>query len=125
MIFYFTIVLDIFAMAFYFKMLVGFSALSFLFFGYACLTSPFMVSEFKRYGLDNFRVLNGYLQIAGGLAMIIGYWNATLLLIGSLGLGVLMFFGLLVRIRLRDGVLKSLPAFFYMGLNFFIFWRVF
>ena len=111
-------------MGLHLKILVAFSALSFLFFGYACLTSPFMVLEFKRYGLDRFRVLNGYLQLIGALTLIAGYWYETLLLLGSGGLGLLMFLGLLVRIRLKDGIVKSSPAFLYMVLNIYIFWHV-
>ncbi|NAY91512.1 hypothetical protein GTQ34_06250 [Muricauda sp. JGD-17] len=106
----------------YLKTAIIFSALSFLFFGYACLTSPFMVLEFKRYGLARFRELNGYLQMAGGLSLLLGLYYQPLLIIGSSGLSVLMFFGLLVRFRLKDGFLKSLPAFFYMLLNVFILW---
>ncbi len=104
---------------------IVFSALSFLFFGYACLTSPLMVLEFKRYGLSRYRTLNGYLQLAGALALLFGFFYAPLWLLGSGGLGLLMFLGLLVRIRLRDSLLKSSPAFFYMLLNIFIFWRMY
>lgn len=111
-------------MALVLKILIAFSALSFLFFGYACLTSPFMVSEFERYGLGRYRVLNGYLQLIGALTMIAGFWYKPLLLLGSGGLGLLMFLGLLVRIRIKDGILKSSPAFFYMVLNIGIFWYV-
>lgn len=101
--------------------LMGFSALSFIFFGYACLTSPFMVQEFERYKLGKYRELNGYLQLLGALALLAGYFYTPLALMGSLGLGVLMLLGFSVRLRLRDSLLKSLPAFFYMLLNVTLF----
>jgi hypothetical protein len=34
---------------------------------------------------------------------------------------LLMFSGLIVRIRLKDSIWISLPAFFYMALNTYIF----
>ncbi len=106
------------------NILIGFSALSFLFFGYACLTAPYMVTEFKRYGLSRYRKLNGYLQLAGGVALIWGFFFKPLALLGSAGLGLLMFLGLIFRIRIKDSVLQSSPAFFYMLLNGFIFWML-
>ncbi|MGB5238106.1 MAG: DoxX family protein [Flavobacteriaceae bacterium] len=107
------------------NILIIFSALSFLFFGYACLTSPFMVIEFKRYGLSRYRKINGYLQLAGGVALIGGFFFKPLALFGSAGLGILMLLGLLLRIRIKDSVLQSSPAFFYMLLNSFIFWMLY
>ena len=80
-----------------------------------------MVLEFERYGLSKFRTLNGILQLAGGLALLLGLMHKPLLIMGSGGLALLMFLGLLVRIRLKDGILKSSPALFYMLLNLFIF----
>jgi len=109
----------------YLYIAIGFSALSFLFFGYACLTAPLMVMEFERYGLSQYRVLNGYLQLVGALALLLGFFYSPLWLLGSAGLGLLMFLGLLVRIRLKDGFVKSFPAFFYMLLNVFIFWTAY
>ncbi len=106
------------------NLLVAFSALSFLFFGYACLTGPDMVTEFERYRLSRYRILNAYLQLAGGFALIGGLFFKPLGLIGSAGLAILMFLGLMVRIRIKDSVLQSIPAFFYMCLNSFIFWML-
>jgi len=111
-------------MGLYLKILIAFSAVSFLFFGYACLTSPFMVAEFKRYGLGRFRVSTGYLQLIGALTLLAGYWHEIPLLLGSGGLALLMFLGLLVRIRIKDGIVKSSPAFFYMVLNSYIFYTI-
>ena len=84
-----------------------------------------MVLEFERYGLSKFRVLNGYLQILGALALLAGFFFLPFALAGSLGLSILMTMGLIVRIRLRDGFLKLFPAFFYMVLNMAIFLLVF
>ncbi len=103
------------------EILMGFSAVSFLIFGISCLLTQYMKDEFERYQLKKFRVLTGLLQVCGSFALIIGYqwkWAAYL---GSGGLTFLMFLGLLVRIRIRDGFVKSSPALIYMIINFIIF----
>lgn len=107
------------------NLLIAFSAISFLFFGYACLTAPYMVTEFERYGLSRYRILNGYLQLAGGVALLAGLLFKPLALMGSAGLAILMLLGVLVRIRIKDSALQSAPAFIYMLLNIFIFWLLF
>ncbi|MDT0606327.1 DoxX family protein [Croceitalea rosinachiae] len=94
-----------------------FSAISFIFFGYSCLTSPFMLAEFKRYGLNKYRHLTGSLQILGSLALLAGLFYLPLIVIGSAGLSVLMFMGLAIRIHLRDSFIKSTPSLFYAVLN--------
>lgn len=111
--------------AVFLNILIAFSAISFLFFGYACLTAPFMVTEFERYGLSRYRILNGYLQLAGGVALLAGFFFKPLALAGSAGLAILMFLGLLVRIKIKDSVLQSAPAFIYMLLNILIFWLLY
>ncbi|MDT0538849.1 DoxX family protein [Croceitalea sp. P059] len=96
--------------------LVG-SGLSFLVFGFSCLFSPYMVAEFKRYGLITYRRLNGYLQVIGGLGLFLSFYKPLIGIIASLGLAVLMLLGFLVRLKIKDGFIKSFPAFFYMIIN--------
>lgn len=102
-------------------LLIIFSALSFLGFGVSCLATQYMVEEFKRYGLSRYRKLNGFLQISGALALLAGFYDKPLAITASAGLGFLMLLGFLVRIKIRDGIMKSLPALFYMVLNLIIF----
>ncbi len=104
------------------RALMIFSAVSFLFFGLSCLFSKYMVDEFKRYGLANFRLLNGILQVVAACALFLGVWYKPLALVASLGLSLLMFAGFLVRLKIRDGFVKSSPAFLYMVLNAYIFY---
>jgi hypothetical protein len=42
-------------------------------------------------------------------------------MISSGGLALLMFFGVIARLRVKDSLWVSLPALLYMGLNAFIF----
>jgi hypothetical protein len=98
-----------------------FSGVSFLFYGIACLTTSHMKSEFIRYGYDRQRALTGYLQILGGLGLLIGYWASPLLAFSAaLGLGLMMVFGFGVRLKIRDGFWASSPAFCYAALNLYL-----
>lgn len=61
------------------------------------------------------------LELLGATGLIVGLKYNPILMISSLGLGMLMFFGLLFRIKTKDNIWISLPAAFYMVLNLFIF----
>ena len=98
-------------------LLIWFSAVSFLFYGIGCFTNPFMVEEFLRYGIPQFRKLTGVLQFLGALGIIIGFWMDYIQILSTLGLSLLMLFGVIMRIVIRDGLIKTLPALFYCLLN--------
>jgi len=93
------------------------------FFGYAVsyFTSPHMKKEFERFGLEKIGLFTIVLELMGAAGLIVGLIYNPILLISSLGLALLMLVGLMVRIRLKDNMWISLPAFFYMGLNTYIF----
>jgi hypothetical protein len=95
------------------------------FFGYAVsyFTSPHMKKEFKRFGLEKLGFLTIVLELFGATGLIVGIIFNPILVISSLGLALLMLTGLIVRIRLKDNIWISLPAFFYMGLNTYIFFE--
>jgi hypothetical protein len=95
------------------------------FFGYAVsyFTSPHMKKEFKRFGLEKLGFLTIVLELFGATGLIVGLIFNPILVISSLGLALLMLTGLIVRIRLKDNIWISLPAFFYMGLNTYIFFE--
>jgi hypothetical protein len=94
------------------------------FFGYALsyFISPHMKNEFKRFGLEKLGLLTIVLEIIGATGLIVGLIFNPILIISSLGLALLMFFGVIVRIKLKDSFWISLPALFFMVLNFYIFW---
>ncbi|MEJ6680707.1 MAG: DoxX family protein [Flavobacteriales bacterium] len=97
------------------------SGLSFVYFGIGCFISDFIMSEFNRYGLAKFRTLTGLLQLLGAVGVIVGvYFNPRLLLFASLGLGVLMICGFIVRIKISDSFIKCLPSISFAVLNLFI-----
>jgi hypothetical protein len=101
--------------------LIWFSALSFLFYGFSYYFSSAMKDEFERYGLEKFAFLTSTLQILGGLGLIVGLQFYPILILSSGGLALLMLFGFFVRLKIRDGFWRSLPAFLYLVLNSYLF----
>jgi len=105
------------------QLLILFSGLSFLVYGIAYFTSPNMRSEFKRFGLAKFGTLTAVLELCGGVGLLAGLMMNILLLISSGGLALLMFLGVIVRLRIKDSFWVLLPALFYMLLNAIIFYK--
>lgn len=101
--------------------LIFISAISFVFYGLNCLFNKKMFQEFKRFGLINFRKATGVLQLLGAIGLMAGYFSSILTLVASAGLALLMLLGFLVRLKIKDSVLVSLPAFAFMLLNLYIF----
>ncbi len=102
--------------------LVLFSSLSFLAYGIAYFTSTKMKSEFIRFGLRKLGILTAILEILGALGLLVGLIFNDILLISSGGLALLMFLGVAVRLRIKDGFFALLPALFFLGLNSYIFY---
>jgi uncharacterized membrane protein YphA (DoxX/SURF4 family) len=103
-----------------FEYLKLFSSFSFLSYGILSFTSNKMKSEFNRWGISKFRVIVGISQIAGGLGLIFGFLYPLLSLVAAMGLSLLMFLGFVLRLKVRDGALKSSPALVYFILNIII-----
>ena len=102
------------------KILIFVSAFAFLYYGLTFFTNSKMTEEFERYKLAKFRYLIGILQLLGGFGLLVGLmWN-TALIISSGGLSLLMMIGFGVRIKMKDGVLDSLPSFIFMLINGYI-----
>ena len=104
--------------------LLIFSAVSFLLFGIGCLRSPYLIAEFERYGVPQFRTLTGLLQLLGGMGILLGYYWSPLQLFSCFGLALLMLFGVGIRIKIKDSFIQSFPAAFYCLLNSYLFWSL-
>lgn len=98
-----------------------FSAISFIIYGILSFRSNIMKSEFKRWGISKFRFIVGCAQLTGGFGLLIGYYFQIMTLISSFGLALLMLLGFILRLIVKDGVIKSIPAFFYLLVNLYIF----
>lgn len=105
------------------NVLIFFSATSFLIYGIAYFVSSNMKNEFKRFGLEKFGALTATLELLGAIGLFIGIQNNTILVLASGGLTLLMLLGTGVRIKMKDSLLVSLPAFFYFLLNAFILYK--
>lgn len=100
-----------------FTALAVLSGVSFVGYGVSCLVAETMAREFERFGLARFRALVGLLEVAGGAGLLVGLWYLPLLFAAALGLAVLMLLGVMVRVRLRDGVLLTMPALVLFAIN--------
>lgn len=80
-----------------------------------------MKLEFERYKLSKYRALVGILQIFGGFGLLIGFYlSPRLIALASLGLILLMMGGIIVRLRIKDSLLQTLPAITYALLSFYL-----
>ena len=99
------------------------SSLSFYAYVVSYFISPHMKNEFKRFNLEKLGLLTIILELLGATGLLIGLKFNLILTISSLGIGLLMLCGLIVRIKLRDNIWISLPAGFFMILNLYIFFK--
>lgn len=98
------------------------SSFSFFAYSFSYFKTPHMKNEFKRFGLEKIGLTIVLLEITGALGLLVGLKFDFFLMISSLGLALLMLAGLIVRVKLKDSIWISLPAFFLMMLNTYIFW---
>lgn len=99
------------------EILIIITSIAFLAYGCMCLLTNHMDEEFKRYGLEKFRTLTGYLELLGGAGLLVGLLVKPILLIASTGLSVLMLLGVITRIRVSDPWYEILPASILMLIN--------
>lgn len=96
------------------------SSLSFLIYGAQCLVSPRMETEFRRYGFEELVKPIGLLEFLAGIGLLVGFAWPPASSVSSAGLFLLMVGAVAVRIRIKDGILRSLPASILMLLNLYI-----
>ena len=94
-----------------------FSALSFLAYGTGCFISRHLLRESVRFELSPLRKFIGLLQIGGALGLLAGFWFPLLGQAAAGGLALMMLPAILVRIKIRDGFLRTTPAILYFLLN--------
>ena len=100
---------------------IWFSGVAFVYFGFNCFFSKFIISEFERYNLPNYRKLTGSLQLMGAAGLFLGlYFSPLIILLASTGLFFLMIAGFIVRLKIKDDFIKSAPSFMFAALNLFI-----
>ena len=97
-----------------------FSSISFLIYGYLSFKSERMINEFKRWGFSKYRKYISILQILGATGLVVGIKYDLILVISSLGLSIMMFFAILVRVKIQDNISRVLPGMTYLLLNIII-----
>jgi len=97
-----------------------FSIGAFLIYGFLCLGGRSMVAEFERFGLARFRILTASLEVLGAVGLLASYAIPLLAPIAAGGLALLMFLGVLTRLRVRDSLVVTLPALSLLLINAYI-----
>jgi hypothetical protein len=97
--------------------------ISFLVYGGRCLFAEAMVLEFHRWGVSGLRHITGGLEVLGALGLVVGQWVPWVGLLSAAGLSLLMICGLMVRLRIRDSFLQTLPAVVYLIVSGIVAWR--
>jgi len=77
-----------------------------------------MIDEFKRFGMtDSQRKLTGLLQIAGSAGLLAGLFYPGIGLLSAAGLSAMMLVAFIVRIKIKDSLMQSLPSIIFMLIN--------
>ncbi len=103
--------------------LILISSLSFMYYGIAYFKSPQIKSEFKRFGIEKLGAFIAILELLGAVGLLVGLKFHAILLISAGGLAILVFLGVVIRLKVKDTLWVTLPALFFMLLNAYIFFR--
>ena len=101
--------------------LIIFSSISFMIYGLLSFISKEMQDEIDRWGFSNFKYFLGLCQLFGGFGLLIGLKWPYLALIMSFLLLLMMLSALIVRFKIKDPIIRYLPASFFLIVNAYIF----
>lgn len=83
--------------------------------------AKYWVDMFKHLELPGwFRVVTGFVQLAGAIVLIIGFWFAEAVPWACILLGITMLLACLAHIRVKDSIGKTAPAFVFALINFIL-----
>ena len=102
--------------------LILFSSISFIIYSLLSIFSKRMIQEFSRWGFGNLRILVASFQMLGGIGLLLGLYNIWLLCLVSFLLIFMMIYAVIIRIRVKDSFLMTLPAIIYALVNSVIFY---
>ena len=102
--------------------LILFSSISFVIYSLNSIFSKRMILEFSRWGVGDLRILVASFQMFGGLGLLLGLYNVWLLCLASFLLVLMMISAVIIRIRVKDSFLMTLPAIIYALVNSVIFY---
>tara|TARA_B100001057_G_C22812910_1_gene936189 strand:- start:1505 stop:1786 length:282 start_codon:yes stop_codon:yes gene_type:complete len=76
-----------------------------------------MKDEFTRWGFHNYRILISCAQLSCSFFLLLSFFYPFLVIYCSSIFFIMMMGAILVRIRVKDSFLDTLPALFYFLLN--------
>lgn len=79
-----------------------------------------MKEEFQRYQLSSQRNWIGALQIAGAIGLLAGLKWPGMGQAAATGLALMMLIAVGVRFKIKNNLLQTMPAMFYLGLNTYL-----
>jgi len=104
-------------------LVVIFTAVSFIIYGYSSFISRRMKSEYARWGYNNQRKIVGSLQLLGGIGLILGLKINVLLITTSFCFIMMMTMAIFIRVKIKDNITDVLPAITYLFLSILIFYN--
>ena len=104
-------------------LVVIFTGVSFIIYGYSSFISRRMKSEYARWGYNNQRKIVGSLQLLGGIGLILGLQINVLLITTSFCFIMMMTMAIFIRIKIKDNITEILPAITYLFLSILIFYN--
>ena len=83
-----------------------------------------MREEFEVYGLPDWTLyMVGFLKVAFSVGLLAGIWLPELVVTSAAGIAFFMFFAILMHIRVKDPIVKSIPAITFLTLSILIILR--
>ena len=80
-----------------------------------------MREEFEVYGLPDWALyMVGFLKVAFSVGLLAGIWLPELVTLSASGIAFFMFFAILMHIRVKDPIVKSIPAITFLTLSILI-----
>ena len=80
-----------------------------------------MKEEFTAYGLPMWMVyFVGTLKVIFSIGLIAGLWIPELISFSASGIAIFMFFAILMHVKIKDPIKKSIPALTFMVLSLLI-----
>ncbi|HBL38311.1 MAG TPA: hypothetical protein DDZ19_04390 [Flavobacteriales bacterium] len=106
-----------------YRIILLFSAISFIGYGINSIFSKRMISEYERWGFKNQRIILSCCQLLGGLGLLIGLAQPLMLSVASFLLTCMMLAAVVIRMRIKERAVKMLPALLYVILNSILFYN--
>jgi uncharacterized membrane protein YkgB len=79
-----------------------------------------MKQEYVRYRLASQRLVVGILQCCSGIGLLAGMSQPWMGQLAAGGLALMMLVAVFVRIQIKDTLVQTIPALFYLVLNSYL-----